>query len=368
MPSYKNGLAKVGRVYYMKFKFKGAVIHESTGCEHKAAAELVLKRRREDLALRAAGLLSSRDLPTLEETLKSWCGAQEGVMVPAHIGNVRSAILLHMRSLLPMRLDEITTPTVESARADYLRSKGRGYRAGQNEWELSHTPGGANKIVQHLSSVVGWAVSQGWIESRPFNLKPLKAQEQVKAVVWPEQVPALLKAADEGRNEHSASAIRMMIGLGLREEEALGSRWEWLDQRRGVYIVGASKSRKLREIPVPEWLFAHLVSIWSERGNPTTGFILLAKDGQPHRKGYTEKPVDRCAERLGIVGLHPHRLRATFATAHFEAGTPLSQIQQMLGHRDPETTLRYIVQRPHDQAEAQKKVAKSMGFSPSRER
>jgi integrase/recombinase XerC len=361
MPSFRNGLAKVGRVYYMKFKYKGQTIHESTGCEHKVAAEQVLKRKREDLALQAAGILAARDTPTLKDALSSWCAAQEGVMVPAHIGNVRSAIQLHLKNLLTMRLDEITTPVVESARADYLRSKGRGYRPGQkNEWELAHTPGGANKLVQHLSSVIGWSISQGWIEARPFNVKPLKPQERAKAVVWPEQVGAFLKAADEGRHEHSGTAIRLMIGLGLREEEALGAKWEWLDQRRRVYIVGASKSRKLREIPLPDWLFEHLISIWEVEGKPLFGFILLAADGKPHRKGYTEKPVDRCAEELGIVGLHPHRLRATFATAHYEAGTPLSQIQQMLGHRDPETTLRYILQRPHDQAEAQRKVAMAM--------
>ncbi len=362
MPSYKNGLAKVGRVYYMKFKYKNQTIHESTGCEHKATAEQVLKRKREDLALQAAGLISAIDTPTLGDALNSWCTAQENVMVPAHIGNVRAALQLHFKNLLPLRLNEITTSVVESARAEYMRSKGRGRRPGQGEWELSHTAGGANKIVQHLSSIIGWAISQGWIEKRPFDLKPLKAQERTKAVVWPEQVGPFLNAADEGRHEHSATVIRMMIGLGLREEEALGARWEWLDQRRKVYIVGASKNRKIREIPLPDWLFEHLTAFRKEGGNPTDGFILLAKDGKPHRKGYTEKPVDRCAASLGIIGLHPHRLRATFATAHYEAGTPLSQIQQMLGHRDPETTLRYIVQRPHDQAEAQRKVAAAMGL------
>jgi len=49
-----------------------------------------------------------------------------------------------------------------------------------------------------------------------------------------------------------------------------------------------------------------------------------------------------------IDGLHPHSLRATFATAHWEAGTPLSQITAMLGHRDPNTTMIYINQRPRD--------------------
>ena len=59
---------------------------------------------------------------------------------------------------------------------------------------------------------------------------------------------------------------------------------------------------------------------------------------------------------------HLHGLRASFATTHFEAGTPLSQIQQMMGHSDPETTMGYIVQRPRDQAAAQERVSELMGF------
>ena len=34
--------------------------------------------------------------------------------------------------------------------------------------------------------------------------------------------------------------------LGLRENEALGARWEWLDRRRQVYVVGEAKDRALR--------------------------------------------------------------------------------------------------------------------------
>lgn len=35
------------------------------------------------------------------------------------------------------------------------------------------------------------------------------------------------------------------------------------------------------------------------------------------------------------------RLRATFATLHLRAGTPLKEVQSMLGHADPRTTLIY---------------------------
>jgi integrase len=293
-----------------------------------------------------------------------------GAVEDRHIANVRSALQLHLQDLLPLPLDQVTTERVETARTAYLNGKGRGHRPGQEgEWELDHTPGGANKLVQHLSSVLGWAVRRGTLAALPFRLPRLKPQPAPEPVLWPEKVQAFLAEADRGHKllvhpfPHGATAMRLMLQLGLREDEALNARWEWLDRRRRVYTIGQAKDRALREVPVPASLMDHLDRVLGPTTAVPRGLILLAEDGAAHRAGFTAKPVARCAELAGVPGLHPHRLRASFATTHFEAGTPLSQIQQMMGHEDPETTMRYIVQRPKDQATAQENVARLMGFS-----
>ena len=282
---------------------------------------------------------------------------------------MRSSLELHLKDLLPLPLDQLTNEVVEDARAAYLNGKGRGHRPGQEgEWKLAHTMGGANKVVQNLGSVVGWAVRRGTLPKMPFKLAPLKPQPAVEPVLWPEKVQQFLHEADGGHKllphafPHAATAIRLMLQLGLREAEARGARWEWLDRRRQVYTVGQAKSRELREIHVPAALLDHLDRVLGPTTALPTGLILPAQDGAAHRPGFTAKPVERCAALVGVPGLHPHRLRASFATTHFEAGTPLSQIQQMMGHEDPETTMGYIVQRPKDQAVAQERVSELMGF------
>ena len=258
MPKFRNGLAKVGRYYHFNFEMFGRSYHGSTRCEHRSAAEMVLQKKREDLALQRAGVVVlRREVPTLAQTLEDWTRAQAGAASERHILNVGSAIQLHLQKLLPLPLDQLTNQVVEDARTAYLGSKGRGHRPGQEgEWELGHTVGGANKVVQHLSSVVGWAVGRkvGGLEKMPFKLKPLKAQEAVEPVLWPEQVQNFLQQADAGHKlkihafPHSSTAMRMMLQLGLREAEARGARWEWLDRRRQVYVVGQAKSREVREM------------------------------------------------------------------------------------------------------------------------
>jgi integrase len=283
--------------------------------------------------------------------------------------NVRTALALHLKSLLHLQLHQIDNQVVEDARTDYLNCKGIGHRPGQEgEWELGHTLGGANKLVQHLSSVVGWAVRRGTLPAMPFKLPKLKPEPKVKPVLWPELTQSLLAEAARGRRypgqafPHSETAMRLQLQLGLREDEALGARWEWLDRRRQCYTVGENKSRTIREIHVPAALLDHLDRVLGPTTARPTGLIIPAEDGKPHGPGFTAKPVERCGLVAGIPGLHPHRLRASFATAHFEAGTDIGTIQKMLGHEDQETTWRYIVQRPKDQALAQERVALLQGF------
>ena len=363
------------RTWHYEFRFEGIKRNGDTGHALERDAREWLGRFKASLKKAQVGWEVPGPALPLAQGLALWLEAHAGTS-PGHRTNVRRAVELHARELLDTPMDQIREGDLEQLRVGYLATQGRGH----NEARLPHGPAGADKMIHHLRMVLAWCGQRGHGPGAPPRPAALWAQERVKAIVWPEQVQAFIAEADRGGPDHaalgprliphSATAIRMMLALGLREEEALGARWEWFDTRRQVYRVGRAKNGAVREIPVPEWLSDHLENLRAIQKDPRKGLILPAevdKEGRqiPHRRRFTAKPVARCAGKLHIVGLTPHRLRATFATSHFEAGTPLSQIQQMLGHEDPETTMGYIVQRPKDQAEAQEKVAKAMGFQTS---
>lgn len=379
MPSprkLRRGLwfSEVSRTWHFEFK-RGGKKKGDTGCPTRALAEKWLVEHKARLALRDVGLGT---VPTLGQALEEWEEAHKGVLVKGYVDQMGHLVRTHLAPHLGLPLDALTTEAMERARSAYLGTVGNQERFGK-KWALPHSVGGANTLLKMVNALYGWVIrSRGWIKQRPYRLARKKAQEKVKAIIWPEQVQAFLREVDRGafawsgqvvereREPHVRLAIRLQIGLGLRETEALGFRWEWLDRRNRVYTPGATKNRKTRIIPVPEWLFLELQQLWETVKRPATGFAMLGEDHRPHRKGFTLSPVKASGAQLGIVNLHPHRLRATFATSHWEAGTALAQIQQMLGHKDPETTMRYIVMRPKETAAAQDKVAAMMGFrSPS---
>lgn len=55
--------------------------------------------------------------------------------------------------------------------------------------------------------------------------------------------------------------LRVMTGLGLREGEALGMRWEWFDMDNRTYSVGKAKGRESRMLPIPEWLWTAIFAL-----------------------------------------------------------------------------------------------------------
>jgi integrase len=138
--------------------------------------------------------------------------------------------------------------------------------------------------------------------------------------------------------------------LGLRVSEVVNARWEWL--KDGVYTVGGrTKSKRIRSIPVPMQAVAALEKMLTAiNGNPSfpeTDLIFPGRKGHPHVRNW----LDATLKKSGIKGLSMHRLRATFATLHLRAGTPLKEVQEMLGHANATTTLIYL---ETDQAEKQK--------------
>jgi integrase len=369
------------KTWHYEVRINGKKRNGNTGLPNqKLAIDYVADLRRAS-SREKDGLPPEVQTPTLRQALEAWDAAMKGKVEDRHRGDMRR-LQTHAAAFLDTPLDRLDNRAVdgpEGILATYLKTTGTGY----HDAKLSHTLGGANTLLKLLRSLCGWAITQGLLTHRPFTVKDRAVREEPRGVVWPELVQKFCLEADlggRGRTEkqkateelHSAVAIRIMLALGVREDECLNAEWGWIDWRTSVYTVKKTKNRRIRTIPMPAWLKTYLETLWVKAGKPTKGLILpdhYLVDGvvteRPHGKNFTAKPVARCARKLGIPDLTPHRLRATFATTHFEAGTPLSQISQMMGHTGktaPTTTMGYIVQRPKAQAKSQEKVAKLQGF------
>ncbi len=368
-------LHKVGKFYHCDFVVRGIRVHKSTKKTMVGDAKAEAKRWYDEALDKANGVAPKAKLPTLGKTLEAWEKANGGVLSAKHVDGTADKIRLNFSELLDLPLDHLTTERVEDARTYYLNNPGPTGR--------EHKAGGANSVVKALNTVMGWASTRHPVSSRPYKLKKVPVKKEPRRVIPLADAVAFLAAVDapyigsgvkhafktRPKSDHVCTAIRMMLGLGLREKEALASRWEWIDPTNRTYYAGKTKNGKVRLIPMPKWLLEHL---GPTRGKE--GLILPEGEDTPHEAQFTKKVLHYVGKELGLTGLTPHRLRATFATNHARAGTPIPTIQVWLGHERIETTMLYIEFVDEGGLAAQDKVAAMMGLehvtkkSPSKRR
>ena len=295
-----------------------------------------------EIALRA--YLGEPEKPTLKAGVEEWHETNEKVFSPAHLRNVWD-LRKHLGDLADVPVDHLTTERVEGWRNDLLER---------------YSPATVNQRLRCVKLVLNWLIRRGVLSKLPFVVPMIKLQKKPrvivpveKSAVWQESVVRIA-----GSRWSLATAVMMAFALGLREGEALGARWEWIDWELCTYSPGETKDRKTVPIPMPPWLVDRL-----RQRKRSGGLIAPSPRGGEYSPGATWALIREASAAVGVVGLHPHRLRANFATRLSEDGIPVQDIQRLLRHRSLLTTAGYLEPSMDRVAEAQNRVAERLGLA-----
>ena len=118
-----------------------------------------------------------------------------------------------------------------------------------------------------------------------------------------------------------------------------------------------TKGKRDRAVPLP-WEFAE--RLLAARQNYRPDDLLFPNS---HRGPNVDllKILKDVAERAGVKDAKLHKFRRTFATKHAAAGTPIHVIKEWLGHRDIQTTLRYLQATASESDAARQMTEKAFG-------
>lgn len=175
----------------------------------------------------------------------------------------------------------------------------------------------------------------------------------------------------------------MQYGCGMRLAELLDLRVHDIDTARGVLTVRSGKGDKDRQIPFPaslrprlevhlmarrqlwerdlvqgwarvdlpfalarkrpdadtSWEWQHVFGSYRPQRHPESGELRRWRPLEP----VVRQALRDAARRAGVQGrVHPHLLRHCYATHLVEAGVPLREIQDLMGHSRLETTMVYM--------------------------
>jgi len=188
-------------------------------------------------------------------------------------------------------------------------------------------------------------------EDLPYPNSP-KHKRRLPVILSQEEVTRLI---DSARNLFHYAMLLTTYSGGLRRSELCRLKVSDIDSQRMMLRIERGKGDVDREVPLSQKLLETLREYWRWMRPKTYLFPGTARGWR------TDKPISPkmlweavqfAAERAGIEKhVTPHTLRHCFATHLLEAGTDLRTIQVLMGHKDIESTTRYLhVSTKHLQA------------------
>lgn len=164
-----------------------------------------------------------------------------------------------------------------------------------------------------------------------------------------EKIPELLTRGEVRRiltacsNAKHRTMLTICYGCGLRVSELMAIKVRHIDGERHLLHVEQGKGAKDRMVIVSAALLIHLRHYWLQYRPVIWLFPNRTKPDQHLSLTTAQKAFKKAKAKTGIEKIGGiHSLRHAYATHQLENGLPVHQLQQQLGHRGLESTLRYV--------------------------
>lgn len=153
----------------------------------------------------------------------------------------------------------------------------------------------------------------------------------------PHEVKALITAAGDDRHgKRNQLLLTMMYQHGLRVAELVGLQWDQVDLVDGVLYVKRAKHGRDSVHPLSTYETRGLKSMRND-----IGYVFASERHTALTTDGIRKLVRRAGDRAGLVDVHPHMLRHACGYKLANEGHDTRLIQEYLGHRNIQHTVRY---------------------------
>lgn len=172
------------------------------------------------------------------------------------------------------------------------------------------------------------------------KIPKMKRDRILPVILTKEQVNLLIDSMDNYKHKAIAATI---YSSGLRVSEACRLRYEDIRRSQGMIHVPLSKNRQDRYTILSDRNLEILTEYWYRYDRPMGWLFPSTVRDEPLTNAAVELFIKKHAQRLGLPeGVTPHTLRHCFACHALEDGVSHTFIQQLLGHRSPNSTNVYL--------------------------
>lgn len=216
--------------------------------------------------------------------------------------------------------------------------------------------------IDHMRLIINgffqWLADEGYIERNVCaSIKRIKFEQKERHPLTMEEVVALRDACD---NDRDRALLEVMYSTGCRITELSNLKKSDINfDAKEVHLFG--KGKKNRTSYLNATSIFYLKRYFKEReaheseANPESVFVGFKRPYKVLRQSAIRLIIRKLGEKAGVQErVFPHRVRHSTATHALNRGMRLEELQSMLGHTRPETTLIYAkvlhsdTQRSHE--------------------
>jgi len=171
-----------------------------------------------------------------------------------------------------------------------------------------------------------------------IDIKYSKVPKKLPIVLSKSEVKTLIENI---KNHKHKIMISLMYSAGLRVSELLNLKVEDFNFKESFGFVRQGKGMKDRLFIIADKLKIVLLQMCV--GKKKEDLVFASNRGQKYSSRTIQEIIKKTAKLAGInKKIHPHTLRHSFATHLIENGYSVSEVQALLGHKSPETTMIYL--------------------------
>jgi integrase len=306
-----------GNIWWMEIKGPdGKLVRESTKMRDRPAAERVQSVRKLELhyGMQPADQGKAK---SLKDALDRWY-TERADKRSISDDRQRGAFWLEKLGDLPLKL--VTADRIKKA-----------INAKQKQDGLSNAT--CNRYLALIRAVLrACVIDWGWLDKAP-SLRLAREEPGPARYLTEEQIDQLEAALPA----HLRDVFRFALATGLRLENVIGLKWDWVSLRHKTLSIPSSEYKSGRRHTIP--LGPTAVRVIEAREGQHPDYVFVHK-GERY-KGLPRYAWHQAREAIGMPNLRWHDLRHTFASHHMMNGTPAEVLQVLGGWKSANMVQRY---------------------------
>lgn len=198
-----------------------------------------------------------------------------------------------------------------------------------------------NNYLSALRGLYDWAIAEQLVTHNPFHQLRVKVNEPL-----PQDVPSprgILTVIDAIEVPLYRTFLTLQLHTGMRINEVRTLELDDVDLDERRIHIRESKAGKSRTVPLNDMIYAIMETyLEDERRHVDSSLVFPSLRGGTICKTTINRHLTNAARDVLGQKITSHKLRHAFTTHLYEQGVMETTLSELLGHREPKTTRRYI--------------------------